>query len=181
MKRRFIPTLRRIYGAAPWTLPVLLACFALTAYAANKVIGQPQALRMFGWFIGAALVHDFLLFPVYSGVDRGWQLLLRRLPHVRSDRSAGVPVVNHVRVPAALAGLLLLIYAPTIFGRGTRVYRAASGLGSAAYLSRWLLLTGSFFLLSGLIYALRVLRARRSASPPRVRSIPHDTNGKEAL
>jgi hypothetical protein len=172
MNRPAVPsaaTVRRLYGAAPWTLPLLLACFAVCGYVASKVVGNPKAFRIAVWFVGAAVLHDLVLFPLYSAADRTWQGLtgvLPRLLHARGDGHA-VPVVNHVRVPAAFSLLMLLVYAPTVFGRGTATYRAASGLGSTAYLLRWGLLTLAFFAISAVVYLIRwALAARRAPADP---------------
>jgi hypothetical protein len=147
---------RRLYGGPIWTLPVLLGCLALTGYVADKVINGPMASRIIVWFAAAALLHDFVLFPAYSLIDRVMSAI-----HARS-RIERNPVVNYVRVPAALSLLMLLIYLPTILGRGVDTFHAASGLGRTDMFLRWLLLSLSFFGASGAVYLFHLLRFRHS-------------------
>ena len=64
-----------------------------------------------------------------------------------------------MRVPVMIAGLLFLLFFPSILGRNEG-YTAASGLDSDVYLGRWLALTGALFVLSGLLYAVRRGRSR---------------------
>ena len=69
-------------------------------------------------------------------------------------------MVNHVRAPAMISALLLIIYFPLITRRSDVWYFAMSGHHLAHYLRNWLLITAVLFLGSGLIYAARVVRAR---------------------
>ena len=148
--------MRRHYGAGPLHLLALLACFALAGAAAQHVSHDPLRLRYLVWFVGAALVHDLLLFPLYALLDRSAGALVhrRRAP----DRGS----VNWVRVPALLSGLLLLVFAPVVLQRSEGAYGIASGLDQDAYLGRWLAITGVLFLASAVLYALR---GRRPRSP----------------
>ena len=130
MNRSPLPRLRRRYGAGPWHLA--------------------------GHLIALAIGHDLILLPAYSVLDRSARSLLARLPRRRPAR---VPMVNHLRAPALISGLLLLIYAPLISGRADYGYRLDSGHPAAGYLRNWLLISAALFLGSGLIYLARVLRA----------------------
>ena len=144
----------RLYGAAPWHLLVLLASFALAGYAVSRLFGNPALLRIAIWFVGAALVWDLVLGPAYAAADRALRPLRRAGPR-------GVGLVNHVRVPALLSSLLLLMWSPVILQRSEGVYRAKAGLRQDDYLERWLVITAVLFALSALALGLRVLRARR--------------------
>ena len=142
---------RRRYGASPRHLVALLACFALTAYAASRLLDDlPVLLRIAIWFVGAALVWDLLLGPLLALADR---LLrpLHRLP---------VPALNYVRVPALLSVLLLLVWAPLILQRSEGVFGVKAGLTQDPYLGRWLAVAVALFALSGLAYAVALVRAR---------------------
>ena len=135
-----------VYGAGAAHLLALLACVALAAYAAAFLLGDPALLRMLAWFVGAAVVHDLVLFPLYALVDRG----LARLP---------VPVVNHVRVPLLGAGLTLLVFLPGIIRHGEATHLAATGLDQSPYLGRWLALVAVLIGVSALVYAVRLAAA----------------------
>lgn len=146
----------RAYGAQPWHLLVLLACFALAAYAVSRILDSPSLFSIALWFVGAAVVWDLLVGPAYALADRLLLPLRRVAPR-------GVSPLNHVRVPALLASLLLLMWAPLVLQRSEGVYRSKTGLTEDPYLDRWLAVTAVLFLVSGLLWGLRVLRAGRSA------------------
>lgn len=148
--------MRRLYGAGPLHLLALVGCFALAAAAASHVAPDPLRLRYLAWFVGAALVHDLLLFPLYALLDRSAGALVRR--HRAPDRGS----VNWVRVPALLSGLLLLVFAPVILRRSKDAFSLASGLDQDPYLGRWLAVTGALFLASAVLYALRGRRPARA-------------------
>ena len=148
---------RRRYGAPPWHLLVLLACFAVSGYAVSLLLDElPVLLRIAIWFVGAALVWDLLLGPALALVDRLLRPLLRVGP---------VPVLNYVRVPALVSALLLLVWAPLVLQRSEGTYGTKAGLSSDPYLERWLAVTAALFLLSALGYGVAVLRARRVSTP----------------
>jgi hypothetical protein len=100
------------------------------------------------WFGAAIVVHDLVLLPAYSVVDRAVAGFVGRL-------------VAFVRVPLILSGLLLIVFFPLIFRVGSGTYRAASGQDVGAYLGRWLIATAVLFLGSGLVWAARALVTRR--------------------
>jgi hypothetical protein len=146
----------RLYGGPAWSLLILLGCLAVTGYVAEKILSGPMALRIFVWFAAAAVLHDFVLFPAYSAIDRLVSATQRK------PDSGRQPVINYFRIPAALSLLLLLIYLPTILGRGSATFHAASGLGQTNVFLRWILLSLSFFAVSGAVFAARLLRFRHS-------------------
>lgn len=149
----------RIPVGSPFPLLLLACSFALAAYAGVRLL----AGDWFGvalWFVGAALLHDLVLLPLYVALDRA---VVRGL----GARREWVP---YVRVPAALSGLLLLVWFPLISGMVERRYRSATGLPADVFLARWLLITAVLFGGSALLLAGRLLRVRRAAKrrPPAV-------------
>ncbi len=150
---------RRRYGASPWHLVAVLLCFALSAYAVSRVFDSPALFKIAVWFLGAALVWDLVLGPAYALVDRLLRPLLRVAPR-------GVPALNHVRAPALISSLLLMVFLPLIAQRSEGVYRTKAGLDQDAYLGRWLAVTAVLFVLSGLVWAVRIARAARPADSP---------------
>ena len=139
--------MRRRYGAGPLHLALVLGSFALAGAAALQVAPDPLRLRYLAWFVGAVVLHDLVLFPLYALLDRS------------ATAAVGRGAVNFVRVPALLSGLLLLLFAPVVLQRGEPAFTAASGLTQDAYLGRWLAVTGVLFAGSALLYAVRRRRA----------------------
>lgn len=131
-----------------WQLLPLALCVAIGLYAVSFWLPSPALITLLLWFLGAAVLHDLVLLPLYSAVDRG----LVRLP---------VSLRNHVRVPAAAAGLTFLVFLPGITGQGADTHLAATGLDKSPYLGNWLLLVAALFAVSALIYLGRSLRHRR--------------------
>ncbi|TNC24212.1 hypothetical protein [Amycolatopsis alkalitolerans] len=144
--------MKRLIGAHPAQLALMLACLALAAYAGSFLLGDPSVLTILIWFVGAAVAHDFVLYPLYTLIDRG----LRRVPW-----RPRVPVVNHVRVPLLGAGLTFLLFLPGIIRQGEATHLAATSLTQQPYLGRWLLLVLAMFVVSGLVYAIRLLGTTR--------------------
>ena len=99
--------------------------------------------------------------PAYTGLDRVFRATTARLP---LTTRTGPPVINHVRAPVVISALLLIIYFPLISRRSDGPYFAMSGHHLTHYLRNWLLITAVLFLGSGLIYAVRVIRARAHAA-----------------
>lgn len=147
------------YGAGPWHLLGLLACFGLTAYVAAQVVevGPWPAIAL--WLIGAAVLHDFVLYPLYSLADTAFR------GRARSRPQPAVSWRNHLRIPLAFSALLGLLWFPLILRLPEATYTAATGLSTAPYLHRWLLLTGVLFACSALVYAYRLWRTRSTPSP----------------
>lgn len=155
----------RIYGAGPLHLLSALASFVVAGYAVVKIreLGAPGNVAV--WFAGAIIAHDLVLLPLYSLV----QMAASRLARVGAGGSApGAPpprvlLLNHLLVPAMISGLLLLLFFPSIMQRNER-YPGASGLDADVYLERWLALSATLFVLSGLLYAigLGLRRARET-------------------
>lgn len=109
------------------------------------------------WIVGAALLHDLVLLPLYAGADRAV---------VHGLGAAGRREwAMYVRFPAALSGLLLLMWLPLISGMVDRRYRLATGLSPDGFLTRWLLITAVLFGGSALLLALRLRRAAKRRPP----------------
>ena len=139
--------MRRWYGSSPLHLLVVLGALGLAGAAALPLLRNDGAAKIGLWFLGAVLVHDLVLFPLYALADRA-------LP--RRGR-------NHVRVPALLSGLLLLMFWPIITQHSEGSYSFASGLDQDVYLGRWLAITVALFGVSGLLFLVR----RRRPEPAR--------------
>ncbi len=148
---------RSAYGAGPWHLVGLAACFAVAGYAATRVVGAGILIGFAVWFIGAVILHDLVLWPLYSVADG---VLRRGVVRTRPPRRRPA-VVNHVRVPVALSGLLLLVWFPLVLGRSEGNYRSAVGLSTSPYFARWLFVALALFVVSGVIYAVRWWAAGR--------------------
>jgi hypothetical protein len=106
------------------------------------------------WLVGAVILHDLVLLPSYSALDR-------------VARTASRGAINYVRVPAGLSLLMLLVFWGTIRGKGEGAFRRVSGLTYEGYFARWLLVTAALFAISGALYLLAGSRARPGGSPPR--------------
>jgi hypothetical protein len=152
--------LLRWYGASPLHLLAMLACFGLAGYAAVRLISY-RPVTVAAWFLGAVIGHDLLLMPLYSLADRSVMVAFRH----RAPEPPGVAWVNYVRVPAALSGMLLLVWFPLILQVKSK-YHASTTLSAAPYLGHWLAVTGALFLLSAVAFALRLRRGARNDPPP---------------
>ncbi|WP_371680772.1 hypothetical protein [Streptomyces sp. NBC_01276] len=151
---------RHRYGASPLHLLLVLASFALAVYAGIRLLNG-DTLGVAIWFVGAALVHDLLLLPLYSLTDRAAQRLLPG-PHP-SGGSTPRPSINHLRVPGFISGLLLLVWWPLILQQGGH-YTAYTALPSDGFLTRWLLITAGLFIGSAAAFLIGTwvrLRPRR--------------------
>ncbi|MER6084318.1 hypothetical protein [Streptomyces sp. NPDC001833] len=136
---------------------LLLACsFALAAYAGVRLLSGDW-LGVALWVVGAALLHDLVLLPLYALADRAV---------ARGLGAAGRREwTMYVRVPAALSALLLLVWFPLISGMVAGHYRTATGLSTDGYLARWLLITAVLFGGSALLLARRLRRAAKRRPP----------------
>lgn len=159
--RRFV----RTYGASPAHLVLVLGSFALTWVAASKVLPRdPKGVGL--WFLGAVVAHDLVLLPAYSLLDRPFRALSARRTGRDGRVGLAVPVVNHVRVPMVLSGLLFVVWFPLILGFPSE-FTAITRASTDPYLGRWLAITSILVLASALVYAARVVTARRRAAPSR--------------
>ena len=138
---------RSLYGTSPLHLLAVTASFAVAGVAVSKLVESPARWDLLLWFVGAVALHDLVLFPLYT--------LLDRLAAGRRPRAA----VNYVRVPAVVSGVLLLISAGMVFSASSRTYESATGLRPEPYLERWLAITAVLFVVSAVLYAVRARRA----------------------
>ncbi|MEU4931921.1 hypothetical protein AB0G54_36375 [Streptomyces yokosukanensis] len=146
----------RWYGSGPLHLLVLVASFALTGYAMVRLFAvRPWEVAI--WFVGAAILHDLILLPLYSLADLSALSVLRH----RAADGPRVPWINHLRVPAFLSGLLLLVWFPLVF-RLAVPYPGDTALSDSVYLGRWLAITGVLFAASAVVFAVRLRRLRRA-------------------
>jgi hypothetical protein len=151
---------RRRYGASPLHLAGHLVVFAIAAFAIDRIASASGLAEVIGLFVGFVIAHDLVFLPFYSWLDRVMRRVLARLS---ARWPTKVPVTNHVRAPLFLSGLLLVTYLPLISGRADSAYFAESGHHLEGYVRNWVLISVVLFLASGLIYAVRVLRARARA------------------
>ncbi|MCX4695442.1 hypothetical protein [Streptomyces sp. NBC_01408] len=149
---------RRRYGASPLHLLLVLVSFALAVYAGLRLF-EGDTVGVAVWFVGAALLHDLVLLPLYSVTDRAAQALFS------TGRDDGRPAprvsVNYVRVPAFVSGVLLLVWWPLILGQVGH-FTAATALPADGFLARWLLITAVLFAASAVVLIVRT-RARSRA------------------
>ncbi len=143
-------------------LLALLASFVVAAYAGIRLL-TGSVVGTGVWFVGSAVVHDLVLFPLYAGIDAALVLLLRRRPELATV--AGVRWLNYLRVPAVISGLLLLVWSPLILRVSDGAYHAASGLSAQPFLPRWLAVTAVLFAISAVTLVVRAAMVR---SAPRV-------------
>jgi len=136
------------YGARPLHLVGFLLTFAVAGWAGLQLANLDNAFSVLVWFAGAIVLHDLVLYPAYSVLDRGVQ-------------RTGVSI-NYVRVPALLSGLLFLVWFPLILERAPGLYRSVTGIEPPDYLARWLLITAALFAGSLLVALLRRARQARA-------------------
>ena len=147
----------RWYGSGPLHLLVLICSFALTGYALVRLFAV-RPLDVAVWFVGAAILHDLILLPLYSLADLSAQSVLRH----RTGRAPKVPWINYLRVPTFLSGVLLLVWFPLILDLAAP-YERATRLAENVYLGRWLAIAAVLFGASAVAFALALRRLRRTA------------------
>ena len=135
--------MRARYGSSPLHLLVHLAALALAAWALLQALQLGGWERIVLWLAGAVVLHDFLLWPAYTTLDRV------------ARRARPVAWANYVRVPVGISALLLLVFFPVMFGKGERAYTRVSGTEWDGYAERWLLVSAALFLVAGALYLVR--------------------------
>ncbi len=135
--------MRARYGASPLHLLAHLAALALAAWALAHALRLGGADRIALWLVAAVVLHDALLWPLYTTLDR----LARR----------GRPAAwaNYVRVPVGVSALLALVFFPVVCGRGERAYMRVSGTTWEGYAERWLLVSAGMFVAAAALYLVR--------------------------
>jgi hypothetical protein len=189
--RRLATQTARLYGDHLFHLIVVLAALALSGYTILMLgvhnLFNPhvwwQSIAV--WFAVAVIGHDLILFPLYALIDR--LLTVLASGHRGRDRSLPAPVrgpvTNYLRMPTLAGALLLLLFMPGIIRQGAPTYHAATGLTQAPYLSRWLLLTATFYLTSAVCYAVKTMARGRGSGAPRASKAAASTEhrGSDAL
>ncbi|GAA0672041.1 hypothetical protein GCM10010193_25490 [Kitasatospora atroaurantiaca] len=109
------------------------------------------------WFVGAAVVHDLVLFPLYTAADRTAQTA----PASGAEPDQAPAYLNYLRFPAFISVLLLLVWLPLILNL-VDGYAVTTDLDESVFLPRWALITTGLFTVSALVLATRLLlRAHR--------------------
>jgi hypothetical protein len=144
-----IDLLRRRYGASPVHLLAHLVLLPLAGWAVLQVLSFRAARDVVVWFVAALVLHDLVALPLYSGLDRIAQ----------RARVRGMVVVNHLRFPAVVSGVSLLVFFPLILGKSDGSLHYLSGVTPTGYLGRWLLLVAAAWAVSALVLGVRLVRA----------------------
>src|SRR5690242_4311352 len=150
---------KRWYGANPLHLLAMLGCFALAWYAGAGLL-HAKPVGVVVWFAGAVVGHDLILMPLYALADKSVMTVFRHRP----PKLPTVPWINYLRVPVVLSGMLLLVWFPLIF-RIPSHFPRTTDLSLDPYLGHWLLVTGALFLLSAVVFAVRLRPGRRPPAP----------------
>jgi hypothetical protein len=138
----------RRYGASPLHLLAHLALLPLAGWALLQILDLNTVRNIVIWFLGAVILHDLVLLPAYSALDR-------------LGRTATRGAINYVRVPAGIWLLLGLVFHPVIAGRGDAAFHRVSGLHFEGYFTRWLLAGAVLFSASCVVYLARRPASRR--------------------
>ena len=146
------------YGAGPVHLVAAVVGLGVAVWALVTVLGvlgRPE--NFVKWFIGAILLHDLLFLPIYSalGVAASGALVRGRPTRLR------IAALNHLRIPALLSGLMLLVWFPLVAGARRRSRSSAPpGFAPDLYFGRWVALTAVLFGTSALLFVIRSPRLR---------------------
>ena len=103
--------------------------FAVFGWVVLQLLDARESFNILTWFVLSIVLHDLALLPFYSAVDR----VMRRVK------------ASAFRVPAALSGLLLLLFFPPILGRNEASFARVAGEEPSGYLERWLIVTAVLF------------------------------------
>jgi hypothetical protein len=156
-----VKRLRALYGAGAVNSVVVVLSFAIAGAAVAGWFQRPRDVAtVLEWFAAAIVLHDLVVVPLYSLIDR---LVLGVLP-ARVRRARHRTIVGRVnstpylRIPALLSVLLFAVFFPVIFGLGAQTELSASGIAESGYLARWLIASGVMFALSGVAFVVAVGR-----------------------
>jgi hypothetical protein len=160
----------RLYGERLFHLVIVAAALALGAYAIS-ILGVRSLFNshvwwqsIAVWFAVAVIGHDLILFPLYALADRlltGPRTPARRRGRTSTRPPAHPPAANYLRLPTLAGALLLMVFLPGIIQQGAPTYHDATGLTQAPYLTRWLLLTATFYLISAVCYTTKTVLAQQ--------------------
>jgi hypothetical protein len=138
-----------------------LAVIAVAAFAISRTleVASTDGLNFVIWLVAGAVLHDIVLLPLYSLVDMVSRLAMSDHPLRR------IHAANHVRFPAAISLVVLLVYSPTILDRNPGTFERLSGRPQATDpLEAWLWITLGLFVVSGAVLAFRLLSERRASA-----------------
>lgn len=175
--RKGLDRFRYEYGAQPLHLIAVVASLLLSGYGLLRINDLTSTGEILIWIVAAALLHDLVALPLYS--------VFSRIAHSAAgkaieSRAMMLHALNHIRVPAGLSLLLLLVYFPLIFRITPEGYEATTGQQLDVYLGRWLLISGAMFLISGVIYAIRLRRGIPEPGPVVVPTRDHESASRAA-
>lgn len=136
-------------------LAAMLVTYAIAAYAVWAIFQGAKPWEVLLWLAGAIVLHDFVFLPLYTAAYG----VARRAGGVQTDRRRRVIALQHLAVPSMLSLLLFLAALPLILKLSEANYRPTTGLTQEPYLERWLAVTGALFVLSALVYLVRIRRA----------------------
>ena len=146
---------RKAYGSTPLHLLGHIIAFAAFAWALSQILGGGYVVNYVSWFVGAAVLHDIVILPIYSLIDR----VTRHEGHRTWGARFG-SAINYIRAPTIISAILLLVYSPEILGYAAKNYRDDTGHPLPSILTNWLLITAGLFLASGLTYTIRRIHPR---------------------
>lgn len=144
--------MRRLYGAHPAHLLVLLAAAALAVAASSELLAE-RPFDVGVWFAGAAVLHDAAFVPAYLAADALVVALWRRRP-------GRVAWLNFVRIPLAVGGMLLAVYATEILRLSDGAFAQKTGRSDSVYLGHWLAVCGLVAGVSAAWYLARLAATR---------------------
>lgn len=148
------------YGRGPVHLLGVIFCYSLAIYAGSKLFSN-VSLWIALAFPAGIFLHDFVLFPFYSGIDRTLKRMQRRQ---KREGKIAVFWVNYLRVPVIVSFVLLLAYFPIIL-RLPEDRELYTSLSPDPYLYRWLIVTAVFAAGSAFAYYLKKRRYREPINP----------------
>jgi hypothetical protein len=140
---------RRLYGTTPLHLLAHGLLFAVFGWVVLMLLDARESFNILTWFVLAIVLHDLVLLPFYSALDRVGR------------RAARGSAVNYVRVPALLSGLLFLLFFPPILGRNDGSFARVAGEEPSGYLERWLIVTAILFAGGLALSVLSLTKGRR--------------------
>ena len=154
--RRF----RYEYGDNPVHLVVGVVSLAVGAWALYKAIGLLGIpVNFVKWFAGSIVIHDLVFLPIYAAIG----VLVTAAMTGGSHSRLRIAALNHLRVPALLAGLAFVVWFPLILRKAPGSFEHLTGYANDFYLGRWLALCAVLFGVSAIAFLLRIRTLRRSA------------------
>jgi hypothetical protein len=143
---------RRRRGAHPARLVVLSVAVLLAVVAGSELLAERPADVAF-WFAGGAVLHDAAFVPAYLAADALLVALWRRRP-------GRVAWLNFVRIPLAVSGILLVVYAGEVLRLSDGTFAQKTGRSDSVYLGHWLAASGAVAAVSAAWYLARGIAVR---------------------